>query len=44
MIYQEETAINKQNFALFEVLGDPYCDSNVNNRTETYAANLIFIW
>ena len=33
-----------QNLAFSEVSGGPYCNSNVNTGTETYAANLIFIF
>ena len=33
-----------QNLAFSEVSGGPYCISNVNSRTEAYAANLIFMW
>ena len=35
-------AINMQIFAVFEVFGGPYCNRNVSNSTETYAANLKF--
>ena len=33
-----------QNHAFSEVSGCPHGNSNVNNGTETYAANLIFMW
>ena len=33
-----------QNIAFSEVSGGPYCNSNINSETETYAANLIFCW
>ena len=40
--HQEETTINMHNLALSEASDGPYCDSNVNKRSETYAANLMF--
>ena len=30
--------------AVSDVSGGPYCNCNVKRGTETYAANLIFIW
>ena len=33
-----------QNLASPEVPSGQYCDSNVNSGTQTYAANLIFMW
>ena len=33
-----------QNLAFSEVSSKPYCDSNVNSGTKTYAVNLIFMW
>ena len=32
-----------QNLAFSEVLGGPYCNSDVNSGTETSVANLIFV-
>ena len=37
---KKKVAINMHNLAVSEVSGDPYCDSNVNARIETYGANL----
>ena len=39
--HQEETSINMQNLVFDEVSDGQYCDSNVNNGTETY--NLVFM-
>ena len=39
-----KTAINMQNLVFSEIFGHPCCNSNVNSRNETYAANLIFMW
>ena len=38
LLHQEETTINMRNFALSEVSDGPYCNSDVNKGTETYAA------
>ena len=42
--YTKKVSINKQNLAVSEVSRGPYCDSNVSSGTETYAANLVFMW
>ena len=33
-----------QNLAFSEVSDGPYCNSNANSGTETYAATLVFMW
>ena len=40
---RKKLAINKQIFAVFEVLGDSYGSRNANRWTETEAAKLILI-
>ena len=40
----KKLAINVQEFEISEVSDGPYCNSNPKSETETYAANLIYIW
>ena len=37
-------SISIQKFEVSEVSGGTYCNSTVNSETETYAANLTFLW
>ena len=41
---KKKVSINMQIFEVSDVSDCSYCNSKVNSETETYAANLIFVW